>query len=61
MELLDVVESTKALPELGLAEGRRGTVVEELGEDIVLVEFAKAGGMAFCIAAVPVESLRRAG
>lgn len=61
VELLDVVEATKDLTDLGLAEGSRGTVVEELGADMVLVEFAGTDGMACRIAAVPVESLKSAG
>ncbi len=52
MKLLDVVVLLSAYPEEGLAEGQRGTVVELLDADTVLVEFSDCGGVALAI--VPV-------
>lgn len=52
MKLLDVVALIRDLPEAHLEKGQVGTIVEELDNDTVLVEFADLNGMAYAI--VPV-------
>ena len=56
MKLLDVVEVLHDLPE-AVVKGQAGTVVEELSDDTVLVEFADRNGVALAIVPVPVAAL----
>ena len=57
MRLLDVVATLEDLPEVQLAKGQVGTIVDELNEDFVLVEFADLGGVAYAIEPIPVGKL----
>jgi len=57
MKLLDVVATVEDLPDAGLAKGQVGTIVEELDKDVVLVEFADLGGVAYAIEPIPVRKL----
>lgn len=57
MKLLDVVATVEDLPEARLAKGQVGTIVEELDIDVVLVEFADLGGVAYAIEPIPVHKL----
>lgn len=52
MKLLDLVGLICDLPEAHLEKGHVGTIVEELGNDTVLVEFADLDGVAYAIAPV---------
>ncbi len=56
MKLLDVVEALHDLPE-EVVKGQVGTIVEELSDDTVLVEFADRNGVALAIVPVPVAAL----
>jgi hypothetical protein len=47
--LLDVVALLAELPEQRLARGQVGTVVEELDESTLLVEFSDDGGRAYAV------------
>ena len=58
MKLLDVVEALHDLPE-EVVKGQVGTIVEELSDDTVLVEFADRNGIALAIFPIPMASLRR--
>lgn len=57
MKLLDVVATLEALPEQHVAKGQVGTIVEELDDANVLVEFADLNGVAYAISPVPIELL----
>lgn len=57
MKLLDVVATREAVPEAHLAKGQVGTIVDELDQDVVLVEFADLGGLAYAIEPVPMSKL----
>ncbi len=57
MKLLDVVEALHDLPERTVAKGQVGTIVEELDDDSVLVEFADETGIALAIVPVPLATL----
>lgn len=57
MKVLDVVATLHALPEQRVGIGQVGTVVEELDNDHVLVEFADLHGVAYAIAPIPVGRL----
>lgn len=57
MKLLDVVATLEALPAARLAKGQVGTIVDELTEGVVLVEFADLGGVAYAIEPIPVRQL----
>lgn len=48
--VLDAVGLLTDLPAKGLVRGQVGTVVEELGDDTVLVEFSDEGGRAYALA-----------
>jgi hypothetical protein len=48
-KLLDVVALTDDLPAEKLARGQVDTVVEELGDDAVLVEFSDDEGRAYAV------------
>ena len=51
--LLDVVALLADRPEAALARGQVGTVVEELDETTVLVEFNGDDGRAYAVEALP--------
>lgn len=55
--LFDVVALLSDLPAQRLARGQVGTVVEQLGENISLVEFSDEQGRAFAIAPCPRDEL----
>lgn len=57
MKLLDVVATLDAFPEQGIVKGQVGTVVEELDDNFVLVEFADLSGVASAIAPMPMAGL----
>lgn len=57
MKLLDVVATVEDLPEVHLAKGQVGTIVDELDRDVVLVEFADLGGVAYAIEPISVGKL----
>ena len=57
MKLLDVVATLEDLPAARLAKGQMGTIVYELTKDVVLVEFADLGGVAYVIEPIPVRQL----
>ena len=57
MKLLDVVATLEDVPAAHLAKGQVGTIVDELGEDVVLVEFADLGGVAYALEPIPVGKL----
>ena len=57
MKLLDVVATLEDVPEANLAKGQVGTIVDELDGQVMLVEFADLGGVAYAIEAIPVHSL----
>lgn len=57
MKLLDVVTLMRPLPELGLAAGQVGTLVEELAAEVFEVEFADLGGRAYAMAPVVAADL----
>ncbi len=57
MKLLDVVATLEDLPAARLARGQVGTIVDELNDDVVLVEFADPGGVAYSIEPIPVRKL----
>ena len=58
VKLLDVVEALHDLPK-EVVKGQVGTVVDELDNHHVLVEFADRGGVALAIIPVPSASIRR--
>jgi len=47
--LLDAVALLRDVPEYGLARGQVGTVVEELSNDVVEVEFSDEDGRAYAM------------
>ena len=55
--LLDVVALTADMPEQGLCRGQVGTVVEQLSDEVVEVEFSDDRGQAYAIAPVRVDRL----
>ena len=57
MNLLDVVATLEDLPAAHLAKGQVGTIVDELNEDVVLVEFSDLGGVAYAIEPIPVRQI----
>lgn len=57
MKLLDVVATVEDMPEAHLAKGQVGTIVDELDSDVVLVEFADLGGVAYAIEPIHVRKL----
>lgn len=59
IRLLDTVALLRDTPELGLAKGQVGTVVEELDETSVVVEFADADGNAYALPALKRADLLR--
>ncbi|MFA7293325.1 MAG: DUF4926 domain-containing protein [Rhodocyclaceae bacterium] len=57
MKLLDVVATLEDVPAAHLTKGQVGTIVDELGGDVVLVEFADLGGVAYAIEPIHVRQL----
>jgi len=57
MKPLDVVATKNAFPGQGINEGQVGTIVEELDNEFVLVEFADLSGVAYAIAPIPLDGL----
>ena len=57
MKLLDVVATLEDLPDAHLTKGQVGTIVDELDEGNVLVEFADLDGVAYAIAPIPLNKL----
>jgi hypothetical protein len=57
MKLLDVVATLEEIPAARLAKGRVGTIVDELNEEIVLVEFADLDRVAYAIELIPARKL----
>ena len=57
MKLLDVVATLEDLPSGKIAKGQVGTIVDELSPDVVLVEFADLGGVAYAIEPIPIAKL----
>ena len=52
LKLFDVVALQRAVPEKGLEPGQVGTVVEELSNGAVEVEFSDDEGLAYAFAAL---------
>ncbi len=59
MKMFDVVASLQDFPQQHVVKGQVGTVVEELDNDHVLVEFADVNGVAYAIATVPMGQLMK--
>ena len=57
MKLLDVVATLEDLPSGKIAKGQVGTIVDELSPDVVLVEFADLGGVAYAIEPIAIAKL----
>jgi hypothetical protein len=57
MRPLDVVATLDEFPAAHLGKGQVGTIVEELNEDFVLVEFADLNGVTYAIELIPVRKL----
>jgi len=57
MKLLDVVAIVEDMPEMHLAKGQVGTIVDELDKDFVLVEFADSDGVTYAIEPISVRQL----
>ena len=55
--LLDVVALLAELPTTGLARGQVGTVVEQLDDKVLLVEFSDNQGRAYSVAPCPRSEL----
>jgi hypothetical protein len=51
--LLDVVALLSDVPAEGIARGQVGTVVEQLGDEILLVEFSDDKGSAYAVVPCP--------
>lgn len=59
IELLSVVALLEDMPELGLIRGQVGTIVEDLAPGVFEVEFCKAAGRTYRMAALKAEQLLR--
>lgn len=59
MKMFDVVASLQDLPQQQVVKGQVGTVLEELDNDHVLVEFADVNGVAYAIATIPMGQLMK--
>ena len=59
MKMFDVVASLQDFPQQQVVKGQVGTVVEELDNGHVLVEFADVNGVAYAIAPIPVGQLMK--
>jgi hypothetical protein len=57
IKLLDVVALTQDIPDLGLARGQVGTVVEELAPGVYEVEFVDDSGQSYAMATLHEEQL----
>jgi hypothetical protein len=57
MKLLDVVATLEDMPGQHLLKGQVGTIVEELDDRHVLVEFANLDGVAYALTPVAVDML----
>jgi hypothetical protein len=57
MKLLDIVATLEDIPAAHLAKGQVGTIVDELNEDVMLVEFVDLSGVAYAIEPIPVRKL----
>ena len=57
MKLLDVVATIEDVPTANLLKGQVGTIVEELSDEVVLVEFADMNGVAYAIAPLAIGNL----
>ena len=57
MKLLDAVVTLQDVPDRNVAKGQVGTIVEELDNNNVLVEFADGNGVAYAIVPIPVAIL----
>lgn len=57
MKKHDVVAMMEDVPEAHLAKGQVGTIVDELDENVVLVEFADLDGVAYAIEPIPLRKL----
>ena len=57
MKLLDVVALIEDVPTANLLKGQVGTIVEELSDEVVLVEFADMNGVAYAIAPLAIGKL----
>ncbi len=57
MKLLDVVATIEDVPTANLSKGQVGTVVEELSDEVVLVEFADMNGVAYAIEPILIGKL----
>jgi len=57
MKLHDVVATLDDLPSAHLAKGQVGTIVDELDQANVLVEFADIEGVAYALVPVPCKQL----
>jgi len=55
--LLDVVALLADVPEEGLARGQVGTVVEQLDDKVLLVEFSDDQGRAYAVVPCPRSEL----
>lgn len=53
MKLFDVVATVGDLPDAHLDKGQVGAIVEDLGNNTFLVEFADLDGVAYTISPVP--------
>ena len=52
IQLLDIVALMQDIPEHQLSRGQVGTVVEELSQDVVLVEFCDDDGQTYAMCGV---------
>jgi hypothetical protein len=57
MKLLDVVATLEDMPEQNLLKGQVGTIVEELDDLHVLVEFANLDGVTYALTPIAVDLL----
>ncbi|KXW58500.1 DUF4926 domain-containing protein [Ferrovum myxofaciens] len=57
MKLLDVVATLEDVPAAHLAKGQVGTIVDELSDEVVLVEFADLNGVAYAVEPISVGKL----
>jgi hypothetical protein len=57
LKVMDVVALVEDQPDLGLARGQVGTVVEELGEGVFEVEFSDNEGRPYAMGALKAEQL----
>lgn len=57
LNTLDVVALLADRPEAGLARGQVGTVIEQFGDDNLLVEFSDDQGRAYAVVTCPRDEL----